>query len=184
MCDPTDLESFAPRTSPSGAQTETEQEYIARVGPALPNLPEDVLGQWLYDHWRFAISRYSELHLATLTVEMIELNVDAVPSTSIGNDSFVHSLANGVYSRDHLPPRADRVRQHFLEHGTWPRPPIFLANESPDERSASWWGTPLHLVEGHNRLGCLLRFRSDGRSLRPSHAAWRIHRGTCCTPAT
>ena len=149
-------------------------EYRHRVHELLPNVPSDVIEQWLYEHWSGVSARYGHLDLAALHFDLVAWSNDCLPTEGIGNDSYVDSLT-GVALRD--PTSYDRLRRidsFFDEHGTWPRPVIFLENSRGQHTDSKnpWFGQPYHLLEGHHRLACFRARREGALHLADEHDVW------------
>ena len=46
------LQQLAPLNFRDESKTEALPDYLARVAPLVPFIPDNVLSQWIYRHWR------------------------------------------------------------------------------------------------------------------------------------
>jgi hypothetical protein len=155
---------------------ESPDEYVARVGPLLPNMPADVLQQWFYEHWIQFEADYGWLGFTSLTFELAELATDQVPEADFGHEELLVSRTGFFERKSPFTPRMERVWRYMSEHGTWPRPVIVLENSrgSVPFPFGGGHGRPYHLIEGHNRVSCFRAFRRQGRHLAARHHMWLV----------
>ena len=59
------LQQLAPLNFRDERKTESLPDYLARVAPLVPFIPENVLSQWIYRHWRGFESNWSFIDLAS-----------------------------------------------------------------------------------------------------------------------
>lgn len=162
---------------------ELEHDQAGNISPealralSLP-MPRDVLEQICADHGRkddFQ-AQYAHLDLRQLTWALESLTAAEIIAASV-YERFRGSVEtvslNWVDAPDSpgadwilRDPRADVVR-HWVDHRTWLRPPVFV------EGFLVGSSVPLHLMEGHTRLG-VLKGLVDRGLLRESsaHEAW------------
>lgn len=58
------LQQLAPLNFRDERKTESLPAYLERVAPLVPFIPENVLSQWIYRHWRGFESNWSFIDLA------------------------------------------------------------------------------------------------------------------------
>jgi hypothetical protein len=155
---------------------EPEGDYVKRLKKLLPNFPEDVLGQWFYDHSQ-QIKNWQWLDFHTVNVAAMTWQTAEVPLRNIGRDKekWVSNYAEHYAHHQPPHPRFQRIVEHFSVCGTWPRPVIYLANPSGVLISPSGvpCGRPYHLVEGHHRIAVFAYFKHRGQ-LREAHQVWLV----------
>ena len=59
------LQQLAPLNFRDERKTESLPAYLERVAPLVPFIPENVLSQWIYRHWRGFESNWSFIDLAS-----------------------------------------------------------------------------------------------------------------------
>ena len=154
---------------------ENWESYANRVSPLLPNFPEDVLRQWFFEHEQ-APEDTEWLDHDNLTFRRVSMGTEEIPGVDSAFDNYlvdrVPRLANLLES-----PRIKRIHDYFLEHGTWPRPVIFLKIEregmkTPREVDLAY---PFQLIEGHKRMIVFHALKNSG-TLKDEHEIWIIER--------
>jgi hypothetical protein len=162
---------YRPKLAPGGAHAETAPEYCARLKEVLPRFPPTVLTQWFYEHWD-DIDRYAWLDYDRLDFQHAAWTTTAVISSGLLENQSVQvdrrHFEEGVRS-----PRIQRIAEHFESHGTWPVPPIFLANHRADivRPDGFQLTSPYHLLEGHHRTALFLSLAATNL-LRHEHEVW------------
>ena len=58
------LQQLAPLNFRDERKTESLPDYLERVSPLVPFIPQNVLTQWIYRHWRGFESNWSFIDLA------------------------------------------------------------------------------------------------------------------------
>ena len=155
---------------------ESFSDYRDRVHELLPNIPDDVLEQWVYEHRGGIAGKYSYWDLTALQFDLVSWSTDSIPTEHIGNESYIRELTNQASQEPIKNPRLQRLDSYFAEHRTWPRPVLFLENTDGQHtiRGNPWYGQPYHLVEGHHRLACLIARRGRSSYLAEEHEVWVV----------
>lgn len=154
-------------------EKESRASYLYRVQPLLPNFPEEVLIQWLYDHSQ-QINDHEWLNYPSIIFEKQKWETEQIPIDNLGNveavKSYMNHYLNGMRSEKVKP-----IASHFEQYGTWPIPPIFLSNPDGNLKYPSGYlcGTPYHLIEGHNRMSLFFVFKEQIK-LAPKHELYLI----------
>jgi hypothetical protein len=167
------FDRFFPVVGDAGKPVEPRETYFARMRAVLPNVPTEVLGQWLYEHWS-DVGRYDWLDFPTLqfnretwtTTQILESGIDQHPLIGL----YKRHFEEGVKVK-----RSSRIASFMRTHRTWPVPPILVANEHsrlkwPD---GAPFLSPFHPIEGQHRIAVFLSFAHSGR-VAPTHVVWRI----------
>lgn len=156
-----------------GFDFEPIDSYVGRVGPLLPNLPPDVLEQWVYRHhsdlddYAWLSLRDLRCQLETWAVEDIRERIDTGWSDELINKHRVRLLEDPEV-------QASWLGQRMLAEGTWPVDPIVIENAIGLTRpDGLLLGTPYHFVEGHHRMG-YFRALADRAILAPHHDVWVV----------
>lgn len=154
--------------------TESFEDYMARVEPVLPEMPEDVVSQWLYSHPQ-VIDDWEWIGLESLEFHLEEWATSEVPEVDKDKTSAVSTYR---YNLDKRSPekgkgRFGRLVEYFDANHTWPRSPIFLENTEGQFAPPGGWelSHPFHLLEGHHRLAVFSQFRDQNR-LCDKHQIW------------
>jgi hypothetical protein len=144
------------------------------VREVLPGSPAPVLKQLLFDHYRDFVSTYGWLGLSQLCLEGQAWSTERVIVEIHGHDELIDQQAGHFVQRPNAFPRASRIWDHVLQHGTWPLGVVVIANRCGNLQFP--WGVPLgtpsHLVEGHHRLGAIRAADSMGIPLAKAHQVW------------
>lgn len=151
--------------------------YLPRARQLLPNFPEDVIGQWLYDHYVDAVHQYGWLGFPALTFERacwpsseILAQVRSWPEDDLTASWTIQLRTDQTFQRS-------RLGAYMIAHGTWPVPILALANEAATLALPNGvrLGAPYHLLEGHHRLGYLRALVDDERwRAAPRHELWLV----------
>jgi hypothetical protein len=150
---------------------ESPAEYAARFQITYPNFPSQVLTQWFYDH-RQAIHQNSWLSFGALQFSLVELTLAEVFRPCFSANPIIDQY-RAHFQDKNTSRRMSRLSEYFCQNGTWPVPPIALAN--PDSTIQSPWGmkcdAPYHLLEGHHRFAVLHAYKAKS-FLIPTHKIW------------
>ncbi len=138
-------------------------------------MPDDVLEQFVCDHGTkddFQ-HQYGDLDLHAVEWKLIELPTSELLTCSIFPSyiAWIETARNRTYAVQVngwenvcLPPGA---AEHWQRYGTWKRPPVTVRGELVGSNR------PLHLVEGHTRIGALKGLVESGVLTASSlHAVW------------
>lgn len=166
-----EAEVLAVRVDDLEQPVESQAEYVARFQKTLPNVPPDVISQWFYDH-RQAIFQNSWLPLSQLRFHLAEVTLEEVTQPAFADNQIVAQYRSH-FENENTSCRMGRIAEFVKSGGTWPMPPIALAN--PQDKIVSPWGmkcdSPYHLLEGHHRFAVLLA-GSNASALLPIHKIW------------
>jgi hypothetical protein len=165
---------------------EDKQQYIGRITSEFPNIPADVLDQWIYPHHFNEEIRllYGWMDYEKVVFTLAEWGDDQIASIKVYSDfrPYVEMTTRKV--RSALPDKLrsielrEEVVRSWAERGTWRTPIIVL--DSKDVAGAPKGveiNRPYQLVEGHTRLGWFNAFRSvQGRDSKntftKTHRLW------------
>jgi len=159
---------------PNYEALETFDEYYSRVKGLLPNFPQPVLKQWLFDHFESAIAQYSWLGFEQVSFrECIWETERIIKNVKAWNELAVENWKSGLLAKPdhHIGPLITFMRQN----GTWPVAPIVLDNpyglRMPDHALIERW----ELIEGHHRLAYLraLHAKPEWHVLK-QHSLWIV----------
>lgn len=138
-------------------------------------IPDDVLEQFCSDHATNCDfqEQYGHLNLRIMSWQLQELRASQIAKATVFEEfrrwtsgvtnRLRHFEEDGWSCIDVRP----NVVEHWREHRTWIRPPVFLAGELVGR------GPDLHLVEGHTRFGVLIGLLQAGAlSAESIHRAW------------
>lgn len=158
---------------------ESFEAYYARWPKALAGLPEAIVRDWVYRHWRCFSERWIELAPHTWRFELAEFSNDEILAIDHVGTWIADLDAEGVEYVGDFPRARTRLGQYMLTHGTFPVPIIVAKDAGHVELPRSdgkRMRTPLQLIEGHARLACLRGMIHAGHPrLQASHAVWLAH---------
>lgn len=177
--DTTPSEIPTPLKDEFGGVIEPVDAYIARARSALPDMPEDVIDQWLYSHPQ-VIDDWDWLNLASLHFTLEEWVTSDVPALE-REKGAVHTYRCNL---NRLGPcersnRMSRLIEYFAAYHTWPRYPIMLENLEGEHVRPDRWRCrePHQLLEGHHRFAVFSLFR-DQDILCDKHHIWVARKST------
>ncbi len=158
---------------------ESFETYYARWPKALAGLPEPIVRDWVYRHWRCFSDRWIDLAPHTWRFELAELSNDGILAIDHVGSWIAELDAEGVEYVGDFPRARTRLGRYMLTHGTFPVP-ISVAKGAGHVELPRSGGTrmktPLQLIEGHARLACLRGMIHAGHpQLQASHAIWLAH---------
>jgi hypothetical protein len=160
--------------------TEDAKAYTLRVKDVLPDMPDDVIEQWLFSH-PDVIDEWDWLELSTLNFTLEEWETCDFPALDKEQDECVHTYRCRL---DEIEPhkyskRRAKIFEYFVEHKTWPRYPIMLENLNGEHVRPGGWEcrTPHQLLEGNNRFAMFTYFR-DLKQLCDKHHIWVVRKST------
>ncbi|MGL4251708.1 MAG: hypothetical protein ACRCR1_13960 [Aeromonas sp.] len=166
------FQQLAPLNFRDERKTESLPDYLARVAPRVPFIPENVLSQWIYRHWRGFESNWSFIDLACH-----QFACESWPTARILEQinsrhmSVIERWGEMLHSNRYV--RRSWLGEKMLSEGGWPEPIIVLASTAgscyPDGHPLPH---PFCLLEGHHRLGYLRAMARDGEPLREIHKLW------------
>ncbi|AYA39044.1 hypothetical protein D3Y59_17845 (plasmid) [Hymenobacter oligotrophus] len=155
------------------------EAYYQRVHPLVPNVPREVLQQWIHGLQGEYVTRRN---YAWLDYDTLQFSLERWPTQDLVNLYVVEDYRDCVQTRERCREFDEfcctqRDVLHWKERGTWRTPPIVLDVASlgalPPEKELM---APHQLIEGHNRLGYLLAMTSmalQGKTtLADTHSVW------------
>lgn len=165
---------------------EDKRQYIGRVRSAFPNIPEDVLDQWIYPHHFNEDMRrlYGWMNYEKLKFSLVawtNAQVNAVKTYSRFRpyvESTTHKVVMAKSGGLSAIERRKEVVDSWAGRGTWRTPIIVLDSSSVvGAPKGVEINRPYQLVEGHTRLGWFNAFFSlqDPRGAYPlaeAHSVW------------
>lgn len=166
------LQQLAPLNFRDESKTESLPDYLDRVAPLVPSIPQNVLSQWMYRHWRGFESNWSFLDLASHRFEAEHWSTAQVLADI--NSRHMEVIERwGEMLRHNRYVRRSWLGEKMLSLGTWSEPIIVL---EPGPGDCYPDGQPLPrpycLLEGHHRLGYLRSMAEDGLPLPDRHQLW------------
>lgn len=146
---------------------------ISALTQALPHMPESVLRQVLSEHGRKENfqKQYGTINLQTVTWRLLTLTAAELTRASVNRafENWVNAVSARLSRFEQsgwpcIDVRSDVV-SHWKDKRTWSEPPVLLQN-------VKMLG-PLHLMEGHTRLGTLRGALQHGLiAVESRHSAW------------
>lgn len=165
------LQQLAPLNFRDECKTEALPDYLARVGPLAPFIPENVLAQWLYRHWRGFESNWSFIDLARHHFELQSWPRERLLQIGSRHMEAIERWQELLSHNSYV--RRSWLGDYMLHQGSWPEPIIVLATDEqslyPDGRAMP---VPYCLLEGHHRLAYLRAMTLEGAQLQPLHQVW------------
>jgi hypothetical protein len=164
---------YLPYVNDAGEVVEDRNAHYRRVSCLLPNFPEDVLGQWIYEHWS-DVGRFDWLNFPSLKFTADSWTTEQVKKSGAARHEFVQMHRKHFESGDGGR-RTERIAKYMRQHGTWPLPPLMVQNESGvlGFPGGGWFCSPYHPIEGQHRLGVFMSLATSGK-LGSHHAVWRV----------
>ena len=170
---------------------EDKQQYINRIRLEFPNIPEDILEQWIYpyhfnDEIRFLYGWMNYEQVCFSLATWTNVQIESVKMYS-GFSRYVENTTRKVLMA--LPNKLpaielrEEVIRSWTEYGTWRTPIIVLASkEIMGVPEGVELRRPFQLVEGHTRLGWFNAFRAckvrgSPYPLAESHKLWLMNAG-------
>lgn len=153
-------------------------EYANRAAPLLPHFPREVLEDWLYRHSSDAIRRYGWLDLRLLRFEKQLWPTQRILSEVRAREDRCVEGWKGLFldgGRDGDSLRNSKLGAFMREQGSWPIPPVVIADTSHLLPPTGFTLHPCHLIEGHHRLAYLRAIAQMPQiSERPEHEIWVV----------
>jgi len=168
------LMQFDPLRDSSGSINESEEDYIQRMRPLLPEWPDEVLIEWLYRH-NTGCDRYAHLGFENFRFRNEEWEADDIPGKEAFWDPKFCDNFKDVERRSEITFPEDWLARYMIENGTWNTPPVILENVdgSIAFSETEMMKSPYHLLEGHRRLSFLNGLKEIGKALE-NHAVWVV----------
>ncbi|HFK2926150.1 TPA: hypothetical protein ACGY8I_003438 [Aeromonas hydrophila] len=166
------LQQLAPLNFRDESKTEALPDYLARVAPLVPFIPDNVLSQWIYRHWRGFESNWSFIDLARHQFECESWpTARIIEQTGSRHMEVVERWGEMLKHNRYV--RRSWLGEYMLSQGTWSEPIIVLASAAgssyPDGHPLP---QPYCLLEGHHRLAYLRSMAEDAQPLQAEHQVW------------
>lgn len=159
--------------------------YYQRVRELVPNVPKDVLRQWIYGLQGEHVTRRN---YAWLDYDRLRFTLESWPTTRLLHVYTVEDYRDCVQVRAACQSLdefccTERDLAHWQQYGTWRTAPIILDVASleslpPDKELVA----PDQLIEGHNRLGYLYAMAAMAKiypvKLATTHLVWVLQQPT------
>lgn len=151
------------------------EEFLKKAKKFLPNFPNDVIDQWVYDNFQIFCMQY-ELEFDRLRFFSEAMDLSEVLKIHDPSLYFERGIGYAVVdgSLDGL--SSSGVIPYMRNHPTWPRPIIVLDVNESDMEGLRRCEYPYLLLEGHLRLACLLHKIDAGQKVNSEHKVWRVIR--------
>jgi len=155
---------------------ESFESYYARWPEALSAIPELVVEDWIYRHWRDFSHHW--IALEPHTWQYVRKRFTSADILEIDHIStWISELdAEGVEYVSNAPRSGTRMAQFMLTNGTFPVPILVAENAGHivHPRSAKEpMKEPFQLIEGHCRLACLRgMINASHPKLGQEHEVW------------
>lgn len=164
------------RTDDMDEPLESKEAYSSRLRSVFPNLPPEVIGQWFYEHsGSFETNRW--LDYASVSVSLEQFSLSQIMQPCLSENPVVTQYSDH-FQNNNSSRRMSRIAEYIDLHGTWPVPPILLAN--PKGEVLTPWGfrcdSPFHLLEGSHRFAVFYAFARVKKMSR-LHEVWIITLG-------
>lgn len=170
---PSTIKALSLRTGYMDEPLETPEEYCARIRAVLPNLPDEVITQWFYEH-AGTLEMHMWLHYSSIQVSLKQVSLSQLMHRCLSEHPTVTQY-QAHYHENNTSQRMAKLGEYMQENGTWPIPPIILANSENNIRTS--WGlqcdAPFHLLEGHHRFAVFYAFAAKG-AVNETHKVWLI----------
>ncbi len=150
--------------------TEDFKDYCVRIQKEFPNLPEDIIEQWFFDHYQQIGDFVKEYPLAKFVCRKEFISTADLPFDHHYVAEELKKASKARYLKgieDNTILGLGRIYNHIRDHGTWPRPIILLRNKD----KLPQYSSPYHLIEGHKRLSVLCIYK-DRIKILNEHEAW------------
>ena len=122
------FDEYLPFVDDAGEVIEERGAHCRRVRPLLPNFPDDVLSQWIYEHWS-DVGRFDWLNFPSLRFHAESWSTEQDRQCGAATHEFVQ-LHRKHFEAGQGGKRTDRIATYMRKHGTWPVPPLLVQNES------------------------------------------------------
>lgn len=151
------------------------EDFYSRVAGVVPNVPVEILNDWIYRHYDDAVRVFGWLELTQLQFQKQEWTTHQIVSqVRACNEKLVENwkVAYRDGGRAGQPFRQSKLGKFMRVQGTWPLAPLIMPNPiTPDNFGSQW---PL-LVEGHHRLAYLRAlYESQEETLLSHHWVWLV----------
>lgn len=161
--------AISPNDRNNPLKKESLDTFIPKVKSFLPNMPDDVIDQWVYEAFSSFCNdekwniEYDRLHFQ-------KNHMDIKDILKIRDASQFYEMGIGYQIIDGS--LESPLIQFMKKHGTWPRPIIVLDTEKSVTDTKFKYLYPYQLLEGHLRLVYLRRMLDAGIYTNKVHNVW------------
>jgi hypothetical protein len=168
-----DFSTYLPLVDDDGNIIESREVYCLRVAKILPNFPNEVASQWLYEHWS-DIGRFDWLNFPSLQFFDETWSTDQILTSGVDHHPFVELYRKHFETRV-VVRRSERIAEYMSEHGTWPVGPLLVENRLGllSYPGGGSFCSPFHPLEGQHRLAVFMAFAQNPQ-LKAEHKVWRV----------
>jgi len=162
--------SRSPDDGSVSGETESLEDYLARVRPLVGHLPKPVIEQWIYRHFRY--TEYRNIPLEKLTAQPETWQTDKI--LAIGSVFAPNELQDELGPTSGLRNWQSEPALAFRAAGTWDFPILIMEHEDGflDEEGIltpyKYW-----LIEGRLRFRFLNYWHDEGKA-NDKHKVWVI----------
>ena len=162
------IKALAPKRLRFTGEPEPLKQYCARIQPLIPNVPRDVIVQWLCRHYQMAMQMWHWLNLPGLHFEKQTWATERLlGEVAVRDPRYVATYRQSLF--DTTFPNNSRLALFMRKRGTWPRRIIIL--DAATLSSSPKMPGPIVLLEGHRRFACLGALSERGMA-KPFHRVW------------
>ncbi len=159
-------------------EKESFECYYARWPAELRTIPELVVKDWIYRHWRDFNNYWVQLQPHTWTFNLARFSNDEIMQIDHIGDWIQELDLEGEEYVTGAPRSQATFARYMLSKGTFPLPPIVAKDASgivhPRGRGERM-KAPLQLIEGHCRLACIRgMIHAKHPSLAQEHDVWVV----------
>jgi hypothetical protein len=145
---------------------ENLQLYLNRINTSFPQMPNDVLGQWIYQHQRNPeiIKLYGWIDYSKAQFKLVKWSTEKILKIKTYSEFSQHTETYKHFKSGESLEQiggSEIDRKFWLENGTWRTPIIVLDTDNIITPENVKLERPYQLVEGHTRLGWLMGFNNS-----------------------
>ena len=159
-------------------ERESFEAYYARWPTELRNIPELVVKDWIYRHWRDFNRYWVQLRPHTWTFNWTRFSNDEIMEIDHIGDWIQELDLEGDEYVTGAPRSQASFARYMLSNGTFPLPPIVAKNAAAivhPRGDGQLMKAPLQLIEGHCRLACIRgMIRANHPHLAKVHDVWVV----------
>ena len=167
--------SYLPYENKDMEIIEDPYSYANRMrATVLPNFPEEVLIEWFHRHPKMIETHYF-LGFEKLQFDLQVWKLDELPGCeAVISANICEHLVSEFESRLK---QESWVHVYMSQNGTWNTPILLMENSANNLMSPGGdrFKSPLHLLEGHTRLSCLIALKRLGKA-NDTHKVWIVRR--------
>ncbi|WP_413111274.1 hypothetical protein [Thaumasiovibrio sp. DFM-14] len=153
-------------------QIEPLDTWMVRCRYVLPHFPDDVLEQWLYQHWAAVFARWGGLAWTQLRFVKVSWSFEQIES--LIQIPYHETLTRLSRRMQRISYQDDSLNCYFRELLTWPRPPIIYWHQHGFYLDDGHYIHPgYNLIEGYHRFAALYAMlAASAISAKQQHVLW------------